>query len=302
MISAYEGKEPYIFVSYSHKDREEVYRVMELLAARGYRIWYDQGIEPGYDWPEDIAQHLLGAEVVLAFITKNAAESVNCRNEISFAIARSKPFLSVIMEKANMPAGVQLQISSQQSVIRYEMKNEREFIDRICECPYLKPCRGEPKHIAFTKIHSRRNRNYEIILAVSVALLLMLILAAVKGCTGGHEEEMIPEETPVIETAVPQKTPEPHNTETPAAVTAEPEETPQVTPEPAETATPAPEASAVPEPQETAVPETPVPSAEPAETPTAEPSAQTPEPSAQPSQEPSAEPAETEDTGMQNNN
>ena len=64
MIPAYEGKEPYIFVSYAHKDSPAVFHIVEQLSARGYRIWYDEGIEPGSEWPEYIANHLLGAEMV----------------------------------------------------------------------------------------------------------------------------------------------------------------------------------------------------------------------------------------------
>ena len=43
----YEGTENYIFVSYTHKDSEAVFSVIERLHKRGYRIWYDDGIAPG---------------------------------------------------------------------------------------------------------------------------------------------------------------------------------------------------------------------------------------------------------------
>ena len=82
MIPAYEGKEPYIFVSYAHKDSAAVFRLVEQLNERGYRIWYDEGIEPGSEWPEYIANHLLGAEMVLSVLTPSAVNSVNCRREI----------------------------------------------------------------------------------------------------------------------------------------------------------------------------------------------------------------------------
>ena len=58
MIPAYNGSEPYIFVSYAHKDSEAVYRTIEKLTSLGYRIWYDEGIKPGVEWPENIAIHL----------------------------------------------------------------------------------------------------------------------------------------------------------------------------------------------------------------------------------------------------
>ena len=42
---AYEGNEAYIFISYSHKDTELAFQVMNSLQAEGYRLWYDDGIE-----------------------------------------------------------------------------------------------------------------------------------------------------------------------------------------------------------------------------------------------------------------
>ena len=84
MIAAYEGNLPFIFVSYAHKDSREVFDLIEKLAARGYRIWYDEGIEPGSEWPENIANHLLRAEMVLAMITchvQRQASPLRCSGE-----------------------------------------------------------------------------------------------------------------------------------------------------------------------------------------------------------------------------
>ena len=39
----FEGKEPYIFVSYCHADKEILYPLFEQMAMDGYRIWYDDG-------------------------------------------------------------------------------------------------------------------------------------------------------------------------------------------------------------------------------------------------------------------
>ncbi|MBO4839226.1 MAG: toll/interleukin-1 receptor domain-containing protein [Lachnospiraceae bacterium] len=44
---SYEGGRPYIFISYAHKDCDKVIPVLEDLNRRGYRVWYDDGIEPG---------------------------------------------------------------------------------------------------------------------------------------------------------------------------------------------------------------------------------------------------------------
>ena len=46
-FTAYEGGEPYIFISYAHKDTDRVMPILKALAAKGFRIWYDAGIEAG---------------------------------------------------------------------------------------------------------------------------------------------------------------------------------------------------------------------------------------------------------------
>ena len=131
MIPAYEGKEPYIFVSYAHKDSPTVFRIIEKLSARGYRIWYDEGIEPGSEWPEYIANHLIGAEMVLSFLTPNAVQSVNCRREVNFALSKNKPVLAIYMDKFEIPAGMELQLSSQQNVLYYNYDSEERFLDKV---------------------------------------------------------------------------------------------------------------------------------------------------------------------------
>ena len=108
----YEGNQEYIFFSYCHEDAPLVYPIIERLSIEGFRVWYDNGIHPGDDWPEVIAAHLSRAKVCVATISKASAESHNCRNEVSFAIANNKPFVSVLIEDFPMPLGMQLQLSS----------------------------------------------------------------------------------------------------------------------------------------------------------------------------------------------
>ena len=55
IYSVYEGSEPYIFVSYAHKDAAMVMPLITGLQDRGFRVWFDAGIEAGTEWPEYIA-------------------------------------------------------------------------------------------------------------------------------------------------------------------------------------------------------------------------------------------------------
>lgn len=75
---SYEGNEPYIFISYAHRDSEIMYPILATLSEKGYRIWYDEGIEPGAEWTDDIANHIAGSAVILAFISPRSMDSENC--------------------------------------------------------------------------------------------------------------------------------------------------------------------------------------------------------------------------------
>ena len=139
-ISVYEGQDPFVFVSYAHKDSDAVYRILRLLQGRGLRIWYDEGITPGSEWPEYIASHLDRAEAVIVFITESSVNSFNCRREITFAQARNKSFISVFLEKTEVPLGMELQLSAQQSMFRYDYASDEAFVDRLIRTPCLQPC------------------------------------------------------------------------------------------------------------------------------------------------------------------
>ena len=60
---AYKGDEPYIFVSYSHKDAPAVFPELTRLRGEGFNIWFDEGIEAGTEWREEIGKAILSAGV-----------------------------------------------------------------------------------------------------------------------------------------------------------------------------------------------------------------------------------------------
>ena len=110
--SPYEGQQDYLFFSYCHDDAAKVFPIIERLALEGFRVWFDDGIHPGEEWPEVIANHLTGAKACVSVVSVQAAESHNCRNELSFALANNKPMLSIILEDFPMPLAIQLQLSN----------------------------------------------------------------------------------------------------------------------------------------------------------------------------------------------
>lgn len=142
-VRPYEGADNYIFVSYCHRDKQEVYPIIERLARDGYRVWYDEGIDPGADWPEVIADHLSRCALCIAFLSDNALNSHNCRREINFTLLKRKPLISVAIETVAMSPGMQMQLSSAQSIAKVEMSDD-EFFGKLYRSPLLASSKGTP--------------------------------------------------------------------------------------------------------------------------------------------------------------
>lgn len=141
MVAIYEGKEPYIFVSYAHKDAARVIPAMEGLAAQGFRIWYDAGIEAGTEWPEYIAEHLRDSGCVLAFLSETSLASVNCRQEINLAINKQKPLLVAHLEQCEMSIGMQMRLDMVQAIYRDRHPDDYSFVDALARAQILQPCK-----------------------------------------------------------------------------------------------------------------------------------------------------------------
>lgn len=94
----YEGKRPFIFVSYPHNASAEVIDTIRILHDKGYRLWYDEGIPAGSDWPANIADHMKSCEAVLFFVNEKALASPNCRSEMMTAERLGKQILLIALE------------------------------------------------------------------------------------------------------------------------------------------------------------------------------------------------------------
>ena len=123
----YEGAEDYIFISYSHRDMQAVLPILYRLRDAGFRFWYDEGIDPGTEWPESIASHLLGCRVFIAFV--------------SGALSRGKDFLTVTLEPTSMTPGMEMQLAPYQSLNKFKYDDEEMFFQRLLSLEPLASCR-----------------------------------------------------------------------------------------------------------------------------------------------------------------
>ncbi len=130
-FTAYQGKESYTFVSYSHKDKDVIYKEIEKLYKEGYKIWYDEGIQPATEWPEEIAIAINNCSTFLVFISPQSIESKNVRNEIHFALNKKKTFIAIYIEDTTLPPGLELQIGLKQAIMKFKTPDE-EYYRKLC--------------------------------------------------------------------------------------------------------------------------------------------------------------------------
>ena len=145
----YSGNEPYAFISFSHEDESCVYPIIERLTLRGYRLWFDDGIHPGADWPERIAEHIRDAAVVLAFLTEAAADSHNCGNELTLSVELGKPVLAILLDDAPLPLGIRLQIASTQHIAASGL-SEEDLFAKFRQAEGLSDVIGPPVYVDVT--------------------------------------------------------------------------------------------------------------------------------------------------------
>ena len=87
----YEGDKPYLFFSCSPSDAATVYPIIDRLSLHGYRIWFDDGSNPGEAGLDVIADHLRRCSLALAAVTPASVASHNFRNELIFRWRKSCP-------------------------------------------------------------------------------------------------------------------------------------------------------------------------------------------------------------------
>lgn len=130
-MNAYKGKEPYVFISYAHVDRDVVEKIIIGLKKNMCRVWYDEGLTPGESWNDDLAEHLKNAEIVIVILTHASVVSQYVKTEINYAISKQKKILPVFLEEIDLPAGLEMMLSSVQHLFLLHMNNVPEQVSII---------------------------------------------------------------------------------------------------------------------------------------------------------------------------
>ena len=132
-IIPYKGNEPYIFISYAHKDGAAVRAVLTRMQKDGYRVWFDEGIDPGTEWDEVIASHVETCGYFLAFVSENYLASENCKDELNYARDLDKKRLLVYLQDVKLPGGMAMRMNRLQSIYKEKYADENDFYKVLYE-------------------------------------------------------------------------------------------------------------------------------------------------------------------------
>lgn len=121
---AYRGSGPYVFISYAHDDHDAVFAEIKRFNEAGFNVWYDEGIAPGNEWTDEIADALEKCSLFVVMLTPTSAPRENVLNEINFALDEKKPFLAIHLDETELKSGLRLRIGTKQAILKYKMTEE----------------------------------------------------------------------------------------------------------------------------------------------------------------------------------
>ena len=127
-FESYSGEGPYVFVSYAHEDKVQVYSHMAEFKKAGVNIWYDEGIPAASEWVEEIAHAIKKSSLFVVFVSPRSVNSKFVRGEIGFALSENKYILSIYLEDTIVPPGTALCLQQFQSI----NLSDKDWIKTAC--------------------------------------------------------------------------------------------------------------------------------------------------------------------------
>ncbi len=88
----------HIFISYSHKDKDYVHKLQNVLQNEGFEVWIDDRIDYGEEWPTEIELRLDQCEAFILVVSENAKKSKWVQNEVRRAERTGKPFFPLVLQ------------------------------------------------------------------------------------------------------------------------------------------------------------------------------------------------------------
>ena len=133
--------DPFIFISYAHKNSEIVVPLLLKFKEHGFRIWFDENIEPASTWDDNIAEHIEKAEFFISMISTAYLESRNCLDELRYALSQDdkKQFL-LYLHDVSLPKGIAMRTGGVQNIFRKTFDNDDAMIQHLGQVAGIDVC------------------------------------------------------------------------------------------------------------------------------------------------------------------
>ena len=119
-------KSEYIFISYKREDFEKANRIKNVLKSLNLKVWWDEELQTGQKWEEEIDLKLVNASSVLVLWSERAEKSDWVRHEASYAKINNK-LVQAKISNCTVPAPFQSKMAAD-LVDWKEHDNEPSFV------------------------------------------------------------------------------------------------------------------------------------------------------------------------------
>ncbi|MDO5133912.1 MAG: toll/interleukin-1 receptor domain-containing protein [Eubacteriales bacterium] len=139
---------PYIFFSYAHENALKALKIVSALREEGFRVWYDDGLQPGDKYNQIIDVRIKKCEVFIPYLTKEYCASDYCVHELIYSQeAMKKQMIPVFSEHPSglsrfYPLGLGLWLSGRSGIVLENPDNLSFFRNQIRGADILSPCRN----------------------------------------------------------------------------------------------------------------------------------------------------------------
>jgi hypothetical protein len=116
------GAPAYVFVCYAHDDRDVVVEQVAWLRKAGIQAWYDEAIEAGSRWSDDLARAVDGCSAFVYFLSPRSVSSRHCLDEVHFALECGRPIVPVEIAPVTLTPGLQLSLGGQHRLFMHRME------------------------------------------------------------------------------------------------------------------------------------------------------------------------------------
>lgn len=133
-IESYNGPDPYLFVSYSHADTKSVDKVLKAIDKERFRMWYDDTMEIGNDFREELREKIEGCFAMLLFVSNASMNSKYCGMEIITAHKYNKRIYPVHLEEdVEIPVALTMILENLQHVKSENIFEGKKYMSKLID-------------------------------------------------------------------------------------------------------------------------------------------------------------------------